>query len=558
MSGIKKVLVILLCISILICVTAGFFWAVKHYVMVDWQLYPRDIQVLDLRGQEISLSHYKKLRRKLPQCTIYWDIPLQGKYYAQDTKTLTLPDLSQTDAEILAFFPELAELDVRGCTNYDLLQKVCKTYPKLRVLYTVTIGGTEYDQDTKTLCIQGLSEDDLSRIPYLSKLSHIYLESGENPAQLAVLIDYCRQQDIRVQLKLNGTAYDLNVRELTVEGITEKTLPLMQFLPELTKVTFTDPVISVELLQAFAADCPSVDVNWQITLFGITVPHDAVQIDLTAGISPEGAATYEKAKNAPVQGNRDEIVYLFPVDSQYPIPDMTTDTDRILEELERALPYLPNAQKIILCGAVLDNEAMAAFRDRHREDFKLVWTVQCGSKMYARTDTTYFMPTKYHVYYFLDSDAVNLKYCEDMICIDLGHMAISNIDWVAYMPNLEYLVLAHTQLKYIEPIRTCKKLKFLELDWSPIRDYTPLKDCTALEDLNLGETFADFTPVGQMTWLKNLWMVGCSNGNAYRMSQALPNTTIMAAGNATVANGWRKLPNYYAMRDALGMYYMVW
>jgi len=59
-----------------------------------------------------------------------------------------------------------------------------------------------------------------------------------------------------------------------------------------------------------------------------------------------------------------------------------------------------------------------------------------------------------------------------------------------------------------------------------------------------------------MTWLKNLWMIHRSG--AEEMAEALPNTTIMAVGNASVANGWRKLPNYFAMRDALGMYYMSW
>ena len=226
--------------------------------------------------------------------------------------------------------------------------------------------------------------------------------------------------------------------------------------------------------------------------------------------------------------------------------------------MEQELGRLPQLEEVIFGGGFLDNENMLAFREEHRQDYKVIWYVQCGNKMVVRTDSPYLMPTKHHVYYFLDRDAVNLKYCEDMISIDLGHMAISNIDWVEYMPNLQYLVLAHTQLQRIEPIRTCKNLKFLELDWSPIRDYSPLVECTALEDLNLGETYADFTPVAQMTWLKNLWMVHCSSGSVYRTREALPDTHIVSGGDTTVAGGWRNLPNYYAMRDWLGMYYMTW
>jgi len=33
---------------------------------------------------------------------------------------------------------------------------------------------------------------------------------------------------------------------------------------------------------------------------------------------------------------------------------------------------------------------------------------------------------------------------------------------------------------------------------------------------------------------------------------------VMVVGDATVANGWRDLDNYYKMRDLLGMHYMSW
>jgi len=119
-------------------------------------------------------------------------------------------------------------------------------------------------------------------------------------------------------------------------------------------------------------------------------------------------------------------------------------------------------------------------------------------------------------------------------------------------------VLAHTDVRSIEPIRSCKKLKFLEVDWSAVSDFEPLLDCTALEDLNVGNTYGNLDVIGEMTWLKNLWMVGCSRGPASRLSQSMTDTRVMVSGSATVANGWRNLDNYYAMRDIMGMFYMKW
>ena len=87
-----------------------------------------------------------------------------------------------------------------------------------------------------------------------------------------------------------------------------------------------------------------------------------------------------------------------------------------------------------------------------------------------------------------------------------------------------------------------------------LQDFSPLVGCTSLEDLNIGLTYPSVEPLMQMTWLKNLWMV--DRGGAYQLSQALPDTKIVASADVTVGAGWRNLPNYYKMRDMLGMEYM--
>ena len=40
------------------------------------------------------------------------------------------------------------------------------------------------------------------------------------------------------------------------------------------------------------------------------------------------------------------------------------------------------------------------------------------------------------------------------------------------------------------------------------------------------------------------------------LREALPNTYLMFEGISSTGNGWRESPNYYAMRDLLGMGYM--
>ena len=363
--------------------------------------------------------------------------------------------------------------------------------------------------------LESAAAEEINRLAYLPNLKRV-LCGGGAPDAVASLKEYCRERELEFLISLGDATIPLNTRSVDAGAVTDAQIDLLRFLPEMEQLHIRKPKASASKLLALQQSCPGVNITWEQEVCGQLFSSAVEELDLS-GVKITG-----------------------------------------LEELEQKMPYFPNLKTVFLGECGLDNELLAAHREQVRDQYKLVWTVSCGSKLKTRTDATTFMPVREYVYYFNDEEAYNLRYCEDMVCIDIGHMSIHNIDFVQYMPNLEYLILAHTQLQYIEPISTCKKLKFLELDWSPIRDLTPLKGCTALEDVNLGNIHADFTPVGEMSWLKNLWMVGCSTGARYRMTQALPNTKVMVTGAATVANGWRDLDNYYKMRDLLGMHYMSW
>ena len=51
----KILLMVLLTLILLLSVVCGVFWHMRHYVLIDMQFYPRDVQQLDLRDREISI-----------------------------------------------------------------------------------------------------------------------------------------------------------------------------------------------------------------------------------------------------------------------------------------------------------------------------------------------------------------------------------------------------------------------------------------------------------------------------------------------------------------------
>ena len=538
-------------------------WFLLTHVWVAGTFYSRNADVLDLRFADVTTADYDKLRKKAPNSEILWRIPFQGKTYDQDTDVLYVTSLTDEDVATLDYFTRLKTVEAQECTDYPQLAALTARRPEVTVEYTVTIDGREYPQDTAVVSISGITEEEINLLTYLPELTAVTAVGCRTPEQMTQLRDFCQEKGLSFALRFGTKTYPDTVEELDVTGVTDGELELLQLLPELKTLHLKNPEADPETVAQLRSTYPKADISWEVEIAGVSFPDDTKEVDLSTVLESSaaqtaagtaagtqtaaGAQTTTKTQTttgaaAGTQSTKE---------TQSTAPAVTLN----LEDLEKKMSYLSDAKQVFLGKCGLDNEELAALRERVRDSYKLVWTVQLGKKLTARTDDTTFMPVREHVYYFLDEDAYNLRYCEDMLCVDVGHMGLTNIDFVKGMPHLQILILAHNgQLQDISPISSCKELIFLELDWSAVKDFSPLVGCTSLEDLNIGLTYPSVEPLMQMTWLKNLWMV--ERGGGYQLSQALPDTKIVATANATVGAGWRNLPNYYKMRDMLGMEYM--
>lgn len=538
-------------------------WFLLTHVWVAGTFYSRNADVLDLRFADVTTADYDKLRKKAPNSEILWRIPFQGKTYDQDTDVLYVTSLTDEDVATLDYFTRLKTVEAQECTDYPQLAALAARRPEVTVEYAVTIDGREYPQDTAVVSISGITEEEINLLTYLPELTAVTAVGCRTPEQMTRLRDFCQEKGLSFALRFGTKTYPDTVQELDVTGVTDGELELLQLLPELKTLHLKNPKADPETVAQLRSTYPKVDISWEVEIAGVSFPDDTKEVDLSAVLESSavqtaagtaagtqtaaGAQTTAKTQTTTGTATGTQSTK----ETQSTAPAVTLN----LEDLEKKMSYLSDAKQVFLGKCGLDNEELAALRERVRDSYKLVWTVQLGKKLTARTDDTTFMPVREHVYYFLDEDAYNLRYCEDMLCVDVGHMGLTNIDFVKGMPHLQILILAHNgQLQDISPISSCKELIFLELDWSAVKDFTPLVGCTSLEDLNIGLTYPSVEPLMQMTWLKNLWMV--DRGGAYQLSQALPDTKIVASADVTVGAGWRNLPNYYKMRDMLGMEYM--
>lgn len=443
-------------------------------------------------------------------------VHVNGTRYDKSATTLDLSGESLTRLDELRLMPELKRLDLRGtgltAAQYEALQA---QLPNCEILWDIPFQGSTYPQDTKKLTVTGLTDEDVAVLDHLPELEYVFAWDCTDYDQLMELRRRHPDCTVYYSVDIGGQTYSHRTTRITTPGDDPETLArLFSYLPELEAVTLVLPLAEVESLRTLQASFPDVDIRWQLDIGGILADETTTELDLTG------------------------------------IP-LTA------EQIESLFPYMPNLTYVDMSDCGISNEDMDALNRRH-EDIKIVWTVTLGSWYRTKTDITWFMPVK-HGFYPRGNDLYNLRYCTDVICLDIGHMKVTNCDFVAYMPHLQYLLLADTRITDITPLTGLTELIYLELFMTGVTDYSPLLTLTSLEDLNLHYTNGDPEIIAQMTWLKNLWWRSQSLGwsDMEMLRDTLVNTNYQYSSRSSTGGGWRELPNYYAQRDILGMRYMT-
>lgn len=517
-------------------------------VFVAGGVYPANAKKLDLRRRHLTVEKYEKVQAAFPDCDIRWSVPFQDGRVDCDSQMLQVKSFTEADMENMDYFRRLKIVDGSACEDAAALAELARRYPDLMVLLNVTIDGKTYNQDTDSVTMPELTAEKVALLENLPKLTFVDARGNKDvDYMVAVKRNHPQWQmsfDITVQgLKMPG---DLNHAALE-NCTTEEFNLMMDALSNLKSMKLKNPKVSGLELQAARAEHPDVDIQWSLVINGNEYDSEAAEVTVEA----TSLASIEQAMQ---------------------IAD-----------------YFPKLSRFVLIDTGLDNETLASYRDQVREHYKVVWRLYMGKKCTAMSDDTWFFPTQQGDYYFQNESTYNMRYLEDCIAVDVGdHPNVKNCEWAAYMPHLQYLILAHTNVKDISPLANCKELKFLELDLDSLSvDLTPLKECTALEDLNLGMTYGKGEHIAEMTWLKNLWWKGASSADRTLLTAALGpvpeekeavdengkklppktmeelaqeqgKTVLKFQMSATVGAGWRNIPGYFAMRDALHAKYMKW
>lgn len=510
---VKKVLIIILVVLLLILGgMLGYVWYQSTHVFVEDAVYAKSAEVLDLRGQEISVEHYKELKSKLPQTEVLWDVPFQGGTKPHDTTSLTITGLTEADIAMLRYFPNLKTVDASKCSDYAMLHTLQEQYPELQVNYQVSLGNKSVDTDVTELVLNNGDFDFdtlLENLRYLPRLETILLPKT----------DLTFEQMDTISMEHTGISLDFTVEVLGQEY-----------------PSYTD---SLDLSNVTSEDLETVIAE-------LSMLHNLHEIQLVDG-SGNSQLSLTDVKRLQEAVPSAVIHYTFEF---FGSKLSTDDTEVIIknerigdeneEKVRQALDVLVNCQRFVLDNCRLSNETMARIRDDYRHRTKVVWRVWFGKVGATLTDAEVLRA----VYDLMDDNCSALIYCEDVRYVDIGHSDyLDAIDFMSTWTKLEAAIISGAPVRSLEPLANCTNLKFLELaNCIYITDLSPLKNCTSLEMLNLSyaeiEDLSDLDelPLTHFTYVRNK----TSDEEEARFIKQHPDCwTVFENGSQPYGKGWR-------------------
>lgn len=438
----------------------------------------------------------------------------------RDTTELVLSADFYPSTDVLSQLTCLAQIDARQVSltaeEYESLKAAASNAV---VLWKVPFRGDFLPEETAELLLSDPEPSDLTMLRYFPALHTVDLGLLQDFAVLTQLQSSYPQLTLRYSVSLNGAAFSHDVTRMELEDADiAQVAAALPYLPAVQEVTFTGTAPANDAIYDLMTAFPDISFLWDLEVFGTVTPNAATVLDLS-GIPMKSTA-----------------------------------------EVEQYLKYFPKLERVEMCDCGISSEEMGALCQRY-PNIKFVWNIRIRGKA-LRTDATAFIPFKLGFNIdtpLYDSDCKELKYCTDLICLDLGHMKLRDVSFLEHMPNMQYLVLVDMPCRDFTALGNLKELVYLELFNVWFTQHDLLLNMTKLEDLNISSTpTADIDVLRQMTWLDRLWITRThlTKEQLRELQDVLPDTQVVYNAYHSTDKGWRNNDNYRKMRDLLGMFYM--
>ena len=455
------------------------------------------LRELDLReNYAFTEAEHDALAAALPGCDIRWSVPVANAHFDSD----------QTDVDLTGFPLSVGEL-----------KTLFARYPEKRFSYLVPLLDQRYATDVQALDLQGQSVDAQTlgeALSLLPQVREIDLRGVPASAQ-AIASMWNAWPDIRFHFTCDVPNGQMTTEDtiVTVNGEYEDLLAYLaytDFLPNLERIDASAVTLTVDQAGEIQADSRADKLLYSVSVFGKRLSSANTELNLD-GVS---------------------------------IPSV--------EDVEYFLARLPNLKKVSMCDCGLSQADMGRLFDAH-PDIKFVWWIEFGHYK-LRTDATAFTTDLFdnNTYGYTSATFEPLRYCTDLMMLDLGHNEITTLDSFRGLTKLRVLILADNKITDISALEGFMDLEYVELFLNDITDLTPLVNKTKLVDLNIfyNPLYGAYRALESMPWLERLWIGGCrlSSADLEELKRALPKTRINVKGRGSTGQDWRRHPHYYTLK----------
>lgn len=338
-------------------------------------------------------------------------------------------------------------------------------------------------------------------------------------------------------VKVNGQSYPKDTESFTLTENIEDYSVFNQF-SDLKTLDLTALDISPSDFYSISSQLnDSIQVVWNVPVGNTKIPSDSATIEIT----PETNLTdpsviqyfnkletlrissvpsskllldvYKTAKetNPDVVFDCTTSVYGVEINNETHFLNLNAAEIDDLSELDYALEMLPNIKTVEICSCKLDNEVIAAFRDKY-PDRKIVWAIRFG-KFAVRTDAQVFSTLAKTKYHELNSETLSplFRYCTELRALDLGHCELTDISEITNLKHLHTLILAANSISDVSPIAELKELVYIEIQYNKIKDATPFGELPNLEDLYIVHNpgLRNITALSKCKKLKRVQLAAC-------------------------------------------------
>jgi len=246
-----------------------------------------------------------------------------------------------------------------------------------------------------------------------------------------------------------------------------------------------------------------------------------------------------------------------PADAEYIDLGKVTVSNSEYSQFYDFLGQLPSLKRVDMFSTRIPRKRINELAEKFPQ-IEFGWTMAVGNHSVRTDDVAFSTSHSDRATRHGTEEFSVLKYCKNLVALDIGHNAVKDLSFLYDLPQLKILILVDNQFQDITPVGSLTELEYLELFYNDIRDVSALTTLTNLKDLNLGfNRIEDISPLEGMTWLERLWVPQFNSHNpsnkpdpeaVEKLTAALPDTLVDTTAKSSIGNYWRDHIRYKNMR----------